>query len=297
MINSVASRLIDRIPRGLRITHELVDTLYAGGTKINKKSDSILFNHTINNKTFIIQLKKNSSDSYVFQQIMRNDEYGIIVDFFMNNNISVLNIVDAGANIGLTTMFLKAHFPNARIIALEPSDNTYNRLNSNMQNNSLEQVTCLKKGLWSHSAFLSPDHTFRDGLDWSFRLTENHDGKNGTFAVISMNDLISEYNLEQIDFLKVDIEGGEVSVFGEHADLGWLTRVKVIAIEIHDEFNCRTAIENKLSASGFTLSYSGELTIGINNKLVKQPARMESVKSMGIKMRHPVPVTHSGDPA
>jgi hypothetical protein len=50
--------------------------------------------------------------------------------------------------------------------------------------------------------------------------------------------------------------------------LDWLKKVKVLAIEIHDEFDCRIDIENSLLKYGFILCQSGELTIGLNKKLV-----------------------------
>ena len=123
-------------------------------------------------------------------------------------------------------------------------------------------------GIWGHSTFLKPDTSFRDGLDWAFRLIETKKRDNDSIEVISITDLIKKYSLNFIDFLKIDIEGGEVSVFGEESNLQWLNVVKVIALEIHDEFDCRDNIENLLKRNGFTLSYSGELTVGVNKKFL-----------------------------
>ena len=265
---SIGSRLIASAPKGLRKTNELVDTLLAAGTKVESHNDSINFSYAINEQSFQFQLKRNSSDALVFQQIILYKEYKCIVDFFMNNNISLNHIIDAGANIGMTSIYLKAFFPKAKIIALEPSDNTYHRLENNIKKNNFSDVTCLQKGLWSHKTFLSPDTSFRDKLDWSFKLVETKHNENGAIEVLAVGDMMKDYQLDGIDFLKIDIEGGETAVFGETADLSWLHKVKVIAIEIHDEFNCRPEIEGKLKHFGFSLSYTGELTIGINNKLL-----------------------------
>ena len=44
---------------------------------------------------------------------------------------------------------------------------------------------------------------------------------------------------EQIDVLKVDIEGSELDLFGRRTE--WLGRVRVLVIELHDRFRpgCR----------------------------------------------------------
>jgi len=59
-----------------------------------------------------------------------------------------------------------------------------------------------------------------------------------------------------------DKAAGEDDVFSEKADLAWLERVNLIAIEIHDEFDCRERIESVLRSNNFNITYSGELTIG-----------------------------------
>jgi FkbM family methyltransferase len=139
-------------------------------------------------------------------------------------------------------------------------------MNKIFHKNNFENITTLKKGLWGHSAFLTPDTSFRDGLNWSFRLVETTELGTDSIEVISITDIIKEFDLEFIDFLKIDIEGGEASVFHKESDIQWLKKVRVIALEIHDEFDCRSEIENILSNFGFILSNNGELTIGINTK-------------------------------
>ena len=86
------------------------------------------------------------------------------------------------------------------------------------------------------------------------------------FETTTIEGLINDFNIETIDFLKIDIEGGEDEVFKDFSKINWLDKVKVIALEIHDEFDCRKHIESNLEKL-FTLSHSGELTIGINKSL------------------------------
>ena len=267
---SIGHRIIESVPKGLRKTHNQIDNFYSKGIEIIKDKNDIVIEYSLNNSPYLFSLCKNSSDSDVFEQIILNKEYQTISDFFKKNKISVNSIIDAGANIGLTSIFLKASFPEAKIIALEPGPNMFKRLNKNIENNKLKNVITLQKGLWGHNTFLSPNTSFRDKLDWSFSLTESSNKMKASIEVMSATDIINEFKLDSIDLFKIDIEGGESSVFSLESNLEWLQKVKVIAIEIHDEVAPRKKIENILRESGFTLSYSGELTIGINKSLLPQ---------------------------
>ncbi len=65
---------------------------------------------------------------------------------------------------------------------------------------------------------------------------------------ISFNELLKESNIEYIDFLKIDIEGGEYTMFKE--DIDW-TKIKYIAMEIHPNFGDNNIIIDKLTANNF----------------------------------------------
>ena len=81
-----------------------------------------------------------------------------------------------------------------------------------------------------------------------------------------MKDIIKRHNLKEIDFLKIDIEGGELSLFSDKEIDFWLKKIKVIAVEIHEEFKCKKMIEATLKRLEFKIIYVGELTVGINRR-------------------------------
>lgn len=179
-------------------------------------------------------------------------------------------MIDCGANVGYTTIYFKAFFPEAFIISIEPQYQVFFRLNENVRLNNLSNIITIQKGLWPSSTFLKSDFSFRDGQDWSHRLVPAGDNsrKKDLIKTITVKELMQEYQLEIIDFFKMDIEGAEAEVFSERADISWLDKVKFIAIEIHDEFNCRERIEDILKSKHFYLLNSDELAIAINTKLV-----------------------------
>lgn len=265
---SLGSRLINSVPKGLKQSYEFLRWLQEKGIPFDKKSGLIAFNYPILDKNYAFSIDEASSDSDVFQQIIIEQEYQFVTGLISNNNIDVKTIVDAGANVGYTAIYLSHFFKNVQLIALEPNQTTFRRLKHNVELNNLQNVTLHQTGLWNKNAYLKADKSFRDGQAWSFRLEETTNESEKLFEVISMNSLMETHQLKEIDFLKIDVEGGEKAIFNAEADLSWLKTVKVIAIEIHDEFDCREDIETILKEQ-FKLFYSGELTIGIHQSCIK----------------------------
>lgn len=268
VIYSLCSRIIHAIPRNLKNTYEFTNILLGKGIRLNKEGYGFYsFPYSIGNTIFHFFMKIDSSDSRVFEQIILNKEYEPVVNEIRNKKIKIDFILDLGANIGLSSIYLYAHLTPSKIIAIEPSNKTYRRLLKNMEANNLSNVKCIPKGVWSKPTFLNPDISFRDGEDWSFRLIEGDEKGEEGIEVTTINQICEEENITTLDLAKMDIEGGEIEIF-LNGNLDWLTKTKVIALEIHDEFNCREKIEEILLDRNFELTHSGELTIGFNKNLI-----------------------------
>jgi FkbM family methyltransferase len=198
--HSIGNRLIRKKDDRLNSEFNLINILHSRGVRIERVDSDLIFKSKINDKPYTFSLRKNSSDSIVFLQIMIYNEYKIIAEFFKNNTITLNTIVDAGANIGLTSIYLNSFYPNAKIYALEPFDSNFRSLNNNINSNNLENITTIKKGLWGHSTYLSPDASFRGGLECSFRLIETSDKTESSIEVVSISDIMNQFNLDTIDF-------------------------------------------------------------------------------------------------
>ena len=267
ILYSLSSRIINRIPKTLKADYEFIRK-YHDKINITPSKKSILIDYKLNNISTCFDLKIRTSDSSVFEQIIINKEYEAITDIIKNKNINLRTVIDAGANIGLTSIYFARHYPMCEIIALEPNTATYARCLKNISLNNIETIELIKKGLWSRTTKLKADQSFRDGEDWSFRLVEASNNEDAQFETISVDDIIRVNKLERIDFLKIDIEGGEKEIFNTQNNLDWLKKVNIIAVEIHNELNCRMDILNTLMKHEFDLTESGELTIGVNKNFV-----------------------------
>src|SRR5690554_5333375 len=77
--------------------------------------------------------KQPSSDYNVFSQVFINKEYEPPVSYFVKNNLQLKTVIDAGANIGLTSVYIKNHFPEAKIACIEPDYNNLKLLKFNLE--------------------------------------------------------------------------------------------------------------------------------------------------------------------
>src|SRR5665213_307274 len=73
-----------------------------------------------------VQLRFGTSDAWVLKEVLLDGEY----DFLPQ--ISPKVIIDAGANIGLASIFFANKFPDAVIYALEPEVSNYAILEKNV---------------------------------------------------------------------------------------------------------------------------------------------------------------------
>ena len=86
-------------------------------------------------------LRAQTTDVLVFTQIFVKEELGFEIPNLPSS------IVDAGANIGLASLFFAHSFPHAKIIALEVEESNFELLRMNTK--QYPNITCLRKALWS----------------------------------------------------------------------------------------------------------------------------------------------------
>ena len=131
-----------------------------------------------NKKIYWLELKKYlnpifirnrpSSDYDVLRQVIFEEEYEIACSAFELNfeKIDPVRIIDAGANIGLTSRFFAARLPNSLIYALEPEPENFKMLLKNVA--GLDTIKPLQKALSAEKGkFFEIGASVRDGADWS----------------------------------------------------------------------------------------------------------------------------------
>ncbi len=142
-----------------------------------------------------------------------------IYDF--NTDAPLPFVIDAGANIGLASIFFKELLPESRVIAIEPDPAICRLLRGNLaaqQCSDVEIVEAAVSDRTGHVSFQS------DGA------TGGRTGETGAgieVDAIALVDLL----VQPVTFLKIDIEGAELEVLRSCADR--LSRVENMFVEFH----------------------------------------------------------------
>ncbi len=206
-----------------------------------------------------VLIRGNSSDPDVFKQIFLQKEYGCLLDMQ-----EVGLVIDAGANVGYSSVYFLSHFPDCQVVAIEPDPANFSALRKNLAPYGA-RATLHNCGIWSKPARLAIESSlYRDGREWTRQVRECAPGEPGDITAITIAEILQESGRERLSLLKMDIEGAEAVVFADEACQEWLTHTDAVAIELHDDtsFGEATNLYHKaISNQNFQVSHSGELTI------------------------------------
>jgi len=137
-------------------------------------------------------------------------------------------IVDAGANIGMVSIYYAARFPDARIFAIEAERSNFEMLQSNVRR--YPNITPIRAALWHSEGYISiTPSPYESFTHWGFIVN----GGAGDVPAVTIPSLMRDLGLDYIDFLKVNIEGAEKDVFEE---CSWQGQIGSVVIELHDAF-------------------------------------------------------------
>ncbi|MFZ2163434.1 MAG: FkbM family methyltransferase [Sideroxyarcus sp.] len=197
----------------------------------------------INDKKFIINFREDSEgDRGVIEQILFNQDYDItswaqgikLIEYhYEQSQWRPSLIVDAGANIGASVLYFLNFFQNSFVFSVEPEPLNWQLLEINtadyLNNFNFQGAISNTDG----EVFLEDP-----GLsDWGFRTNSNKNEDNNYANPVKSISPVSILSNPLVSgmtplILKVDIEGGENSLFD--GDTSWLEKFPLVIIELHD---------------------------------------------------------------
>ena len=190
-------------------------------------------------------------------------------------------IIDAGAHIGMSTLYFAKQFPTAKIIAIEPNPITRELLETNIWENRLEdRVEVLAAALSDQAGSAQLHHLIAAEWQLNANLTATawndapltHSTQVETITLSSLLD-------QPVDLLKLDIEGAELTVLREARP--HLSQVGELFVEFHPtNGNSVGELLKLLTEQGFSP------TVWQKNKLVQDPSKVSGLSMVQAKRKY-----------
>lgn len=184
----------------------------------------------------------------IYNEVILKQEY-------FQNGLSVEGarcVIDVGANIGIFTMAVKMKAPEAVVYAFEPIPDTFHILEKNVellgrsdvhlfniavgdQDNIEETFTFFPNMPGNSTAIPRLKEDNQPVMEQIFGKETSdflHQSEMRTVPVRTLSSIIKEQGITSVDYLKIDVEGAELSVLDGIEAVHW-PLLKQIAIETH----------------------------------------------------------------
>jgi FkbM family methyltransferase len=187
-----------------------------------------------------VTIRSHSSDISVLKELLMGGSYEPLPE------VPVDSVVDFGANIGLSFRWLRARYPGARFLCVEPEPGNLELLRTNVRavDGRARIVAACVGGRERRVRLLGGRG------EWGFRMTDERDVATQSAAVDvrTVPALLTEAGIDRIGVLKCDIEGAEAEVFEDCRS--WIHRVDAMSVECHADSMSTEALLDALSANG-----------------------------------------------
>ena len=217
-------------------------------------------------------IRPTDSDLFVASQVFGHCEYEIgKVGHAALNRLAkkwrktglVPVIVDAGANVGYSSIFLGDRYPDAIVMAIEPDRQAFEMLTSNCA--GLERIMPVYGALWSHDGEVALVNS--ESSSWARSVS---DGQG--VPSITLRSLLAKLPRTRLLMLKMDIEGAELEATRDCGKV--LEEVPCIVVEPHDFMfpgrGCLTFVYSLFNGRSMDSLVSGENLIFISSALLAQ---------------------------
>lgn len=207
---------------GIRIFFKLVPPEYLYGVRSERKVKR-------GNLRYVLNLN-HVVDHYIFWGF--NDH---IHDSVINTISSSKVILDIGANIGTTSLFYAQLNPNAIILSFEPHPETFKRAEVNLSLNEYPNVQLLNMGLGEAKSRLKLYEVNANNPGMNRIGLEDENLPFKWVEIDRLDQVLSDKNISSVDFIKMDVEGFELSVL-KGGELMLRQCLPVLLIELDDSY-------------------------------------------------------------
>ncbi len=236
------------------------------------------FFHVLRNKTMTMSLpgagsitiRPGTSDIDVVRQVFRQLDYDTsrfaqhskvqerYNEMCKNGHTPV--IIDAGANIGASSIWFASKYPKAKVLSVEPDP--VNAACCRTNTRALDNIVLIEAGIGSSSGGLMLVNP--SGASWAVQTQRCANG--GDVTICTVQELVASVPQGRLLIAKIDIEGFESDLFA--ANTSWIDDAVVILIELHDWLlpgqKSSLSFQKALAQHDFEVVLSGENLIYFN---------------------------------
>ncbi len=162
-------------------------------------------------------------------------------------------VIDVGASIGLYTLYVSSFVRKGKIIAVEPASLPRKYLRLNVELNDLSNVVIdshavapksgsLKLYVTRYWATTSAMKSYADYMSEVIKVE--------TVNAVTLDELLSNYGLDRVDLIKLDIEGYEDDVI-RSSEVIRERKVRRLVVEVHKNVVSPSNILNYLRSVGY----------------------------------------------
>jgi len=189
-----------------------------------------------------------------FTGVFLEKEYNLLPH--LHEPIRNARIADLGANVGFAACYFASILPDPQIMCCEPDPRNIALLRETIEENGLN-ATVVAAAVASSPGRLRL-RTGNNPTCSSLESTPMHDLKDFVeVELVTVPQIMEEAGWDQIDILKIDIEGSEQDLLGKNNE--WLNQVRYIVLEIHPNTS-EQEIGGFLKPFGFDLQRIGFAT-------------------------------------
>tara|TARA_B100001250_G_C19411690_1_gene619376 strand:+ start:30 stop:659 length:630 start_codon:yes stop_codon:yes gene_type:complete len=206
------------------------------------------------------------------------------INFYKYTPIDGDICIELGSANGIETLIIsKLIGNNGKIFAVEASPKNYHMLETCIEKNNLNNVVPLNLAVTEKKGKV---YIEEDSVDYiKNNIFAPQKNNSAEVLSLSMDDIIENYNIKKIDYLKVNIEGSEKLMI---KGFNKINIVNNLAISCHDFLGRRNGDKNLytkdlivdfLLDNNFTLynretgtDYKDDWIYGLNNKIINNPS-------------------------
>ena len=199
-----------------------------------------------------IFFRNDTKDLETFKEIFNENIYNL------NLPISPKTIIDAGANVGYSSIFFRLKYPESSIVAIEIEKSNVKMIKKNTL--GFTNFYTENKGLYNKKSFFKIEDPYN--ATNSFVIKEVEHNAQYDIESVTVDEIRQKYNWETIDILKIDIEGAEKQLFESNFE-EWLPLTKIIMVETHDRMvpKCSYTVMETINKYNFILFTTTEGTL------------------------------------